>query len=121
MDIPWTRIMAHYHELSACKTAFKGLFAVSHYITESPLADDLYAWTNSADLCIAPRNLREEENAPFLRISPRNDGCLLFHYIDPLNQANDWQQMIPSHQAVAAFRLFKERLMSLQEHAVEHH
>lgn len=120
MDIPWTRIMAHYHELSACKTAFKGLFAVSHYITDSALADDLYAWTTSADLCIAPRRQHHDDKAPFLRISPRNDGCLLFHYIDPLNEANDWQQMVPAHQAVAGFRLFNERLMSDHEMSMEY-
>jgi len=109
MTRTWPEIRRHYAEGPPLDWT-NGMLALIDYISESPLAIGLFAWTSMLDLCIAQVPATHPYNGPYLRISPIQGGRLEFRYFDTMVRRKQWSREVEAADAVRRFNLFISQL-----------
>jgi hypothetical protein len=64
---------------------------LARFISETPLARGLFAWTSTHDLCIVQTEVTYPYGGPKLVVSPIAADQIEFRYVDSFDKARQWR------------------------------
>lgn len=98
MTQPWPQIVARYEDYTGDVRSIRALGRLARQISESPLANGLFAWTSMFDLCIVQTPVSYPYDGPWLRISPNGEDRIEFRYLDTPEKAKQWHRTVEADQ-----------------------
>jgi hypothetical protein len=110
MTQPWPQIVARYDDYTGDVRSIRALGRLARQISESPLANGLFAWTSMFDLCIVQTPVSYPYDGPWLRISPIGEDRIEFRYLDTAEKAKQWHRTVETDQAWPRLIKFLDQL-----------
>ncbi len=110
MTQPWPQIVARYEEYTGDVRSIQALGRLARQISESPLANGLFAWTSMFDLCIVQTPVSHPYNGPWLRIASISEHQIEFRYLDTFERTQQWHRTVDAEHAWPRFITFLDQL-----------
>ncbi len=102
----WARAADHYRG----RDSLQSMQRLVEQIAASQYTSGIWGWTSMWDLCIAQLPVHEPMSAPYLRISPLDDGQISFAYLDAAIDSDLWKRIVSQDQAFTRLELFFQQL-----------
>lgn len=110
MTQPWPQIVARYEGYKGDQRSIRALEMLARQISQSPLAEGLFAWTSMFDLCIVQTPVSYPYGGPLLQVSPIGEDQIEFRYLDTLEKATQWHRTVGVDQALPRLIKFLDQL-----------
>ena len=110
MTLPWPQIVARYEEYTGDVRSIRALERLARQISQSPLANGLFAWTSMFDLCIVQTPVSYPYDGPWLRIAPIGEDRIEFRYLDTFEKTQQWHRTVGVDQAWPRLIKFLDQL-----------
>ena len=107
---PWDAIQGHYASVALRVPSARHMEQLVVAIRGSRYVEGLFAWTSMFDLCIVQTPATYPYQGPLLRVSPNEDGELLFRYEDTPDKSKQWQRSVPGDAGFAMLEHFFTQL-----------
>jgi hypothetical protein len=111
MTQPWPQIVARYEDYPGDVRSIHTLGRLARRISESPLAQGLFASPHMFELDIVQIPVNYPFEGPFLRLSPvLSEDLIEFRYIDTHDKAKQWHRTAEADQAWTRLITFLDQL-----------
>lgn len=110
MTQPWHQVVARYEDYKSEQRSIRALGTLAWQISQSPLAEGLFAWTSMFDLCIVQTPVSYPYDGPLIRISPIEKERIEFRYFDTRIEASQWHRTVDADQVFPRLIKFLDQL-----------
>jgi hypothetical protein len=110
MTRPWHEVVARYEDYKGEHRSIRALGTLAQRISQSPLAQGLFASPHMFDLDILQREVSYPYDGPFLRLSAITNDQIEFRYVDTWDKAKQWHRTVDADEAWARLIGFLDQL-----------